>query len=53
MLRFEELGFELLTRGLYRLFFRDMEITELSTEELRFRSTRRGGYVCASVFSPS
>ena len=39
--RFEELGFELISPGLYRVFFRDMEIGELNAEELRFRSARR------------
>jgi hypothetical protein len=33
--RFEELGFELITPGYYRVFFRDMEIGELNAEELR------------------
>ena len=33
--RFEELGVELITPGLYRVFFRDMEIGELNSEELR------------------
>jgi hypothetical protein len=31
--RFEELGVELITPGLYRVFFRDMEIGELNSEE--------------------
>jgi transposase InsO family protein len=39
--RFEELAFELITPGLYRVFFRDMEIGELNVEELRFRAARR------------
>jgi hypothetical protein len=39
--RFEELGVELITPGLYRVFFRDMEIGELNSEELRFRVARR------------
>jgi integrase/recombinase XerD len=39
--RFEELGVELITPGLYRVFFRDMEIGELNSEELRFRAARR------------
>ena len=39
--RFEELGVELITPGLYRVFFRDMEIGEFSSEELRFRAARR------------
>nr|WP_260740654.1 helix-turn-helix domain-containing protein [Edaphobacter lichenicola] len=39
--RFEELGVELITPGLYRVFFRDMEIGELNPEELRFRAARR------------
>ena len=39
--RFEELGVELITPGLYRVFFRDMEIGELDSEELRFRAARR------------
>jgi hypothetical protein len=39
--RFEELGFELVSPGLYRVFFRNMEIGELNAEELRFRSARR------------
>jgi hypothetical protein len=39
--RFEELGVEWITPGLYRVFFRDMEIGELNSEELRFRAARR------------
>jgi hypothetical protein len=39
--RFEELGFELITPGCYKVFFRDMEIGELNAEELRFRAARR------------
>jgi hypothetical protein len=39
--RFEELGFELITPGLHRVFFRDMEIGELNVEELRLRAARR------------
>ena len=39
--RFEELGVELITPGLYRVFFRDMEIGEFSSEEMRFRAARR------------
>ena len=39
--RFEELGFESVTPGFYRVFFRDLEIGELNTEELRFRAARR------------
>jgi hypothetical protein len=37
MVYFEELGVELITPGL----FRDMEIGELNSEELRFRAARR------------
>ena len=39
--RLEELGVELITPALYRVFFRDMEIGELNFEELRFRAARR------------
>ena len=39
--RFEELALELITPGLYRVFFRDMEIGEFNAEELRFRAARR------------
>jgi hypothetical protein len=39
--RFEEFGVELITPGLYRVFFRNMEIGELNSEELRFRAARR------------
>jgi hypothetical protein len=39
--RFEELGFELITPGFYKAFFRNMEIGELNAEQLRFRSARR------------
>ena len=39
--RFEELGVELITPRLYRVFFRDMEIGEFSSEEMRFRAARR------------
>jgi hypothetical protein len=39
--RFEELAFELITLGFYRVFFRDMEIGELNVEELRFRVARQ------------
>ncbi|NYF49949.1 hypothetical protein HDF12_000314 [Edaphobacter lichenicola] len=38
--RFEELGFELITPAVYRVF-RDMAIGELNVEELRFRAARR------------
>jgi hypothetical protein len=41
--RFEELGFELISQGFYRVYFRDLEIGELNAEELRFRSARRLG----------
>lgn len=37
----EELGSESISPGLYRGFFRDMEIGELSGEELCFRAARR------------
>ena len=39
--RLEELGFELITPGFYRVFFRDMEIGELNVKEHRFRAARR------------
>jgi len=39
--RFEELGFELITPGFYKVFFRNMEIGKLNIEELRFRAARR------------
>jgi hypothetical protein len=39
--RFEELGFELITPGFYRVLFRNLEIGELNAEELRLRSARR------------
>jgi hypothetical protein len=39
--RLEELGFESIAPGFYRVFFRDMEIGELNVEELRFRAARR------------
>jgi hypothetical protein len=39
--RFEELAFELITPGFYRVCFRNMEIGEFNAEELRFRSARR------------
>jgi hypothetical protein len=39
--RFEKLGVELITPGLYRVFFPDMEIGEFSFEEMRFRAARR------------
>jgi hypothetical protein len=39
--RFEELGLELITSGLCRVFFRDMEIEELNSEEFRFRAALR------------
>ena len=38
---FEELAFELITPGFYRVYFRDMEIGELNAEELRFQAARR------------
>jgi hypothetical protein len=41
VLRFEELGFELISPGLYRVFFRNLEIGEFSAEELCFRTARR------------
>jgi hypothetical protein len=39
--RFEELAFELITPGFYKVFSREMEIGELNAEELRFRAARR------------
>jgi Integrase core domain len=39
--RFEELAFELVTPGFYRVYFRDMEIGGLNVDELRFRAARR------------
>jgi hypothetical protein len=39
--RSEELAFELITPGIYRAFYRDMEIRELNAEELRFGAARR------------
>ena len=39
--RFEELALELTTPGFYRVYFRDLEVGELSAEELRFRAARR------------
>jgi hypothetical protein len=33
--RFEDLGFELITPGFYRVFFRNLEIGEFNAEELR------------------
>jgi hypothetical protein len=39
--RFEELGFEMVRQGFYRVFFRDLEIGEFNVEELRFRTARR------------
>ncbi|HEY1806239.1 MAG TPA: hypothetical protein VGG45_17330 [Terracidiphilus sp.] len=44
--RFEESGFESVTPGFYRVFFRDMEIGELDAEELRFRAARRVVWAC-------
>jgi hypothetical protein len=44
--RFEELVFELITPGFYRVFFREMEIGELNSEELRFRAARRVVRAC-------
>jgi hypothetical protein len=39
--RFEELAFEMVRPGLYRVFFREMEIGEFNVEELHFRTGRR------------
>ena len=39
--RFEELAFELVTPGFYRVYFRDMEIGGLNVEELCLRAARR------------
>ena len=39
--RFEELALELITSGLYRVYFRDLEVGELNAEEPRFRAARR------------
>ncbi len=36
--RLEELGVELITPGLCKVFFGDMEIGELNSGELRFRA---------------
>ena len=35
--RFEELAFELITPGIYRAFYRDMEIGELNAEDPSYR----------------
>jgi hypothetical protein len=37
--RFEELAYELVTPGFYRVYFRDMEIGGLNVDELRFRNS--------------
>ena len=39
--RFEEIGFEQVTEGIYKVFFRSMEIGEFDVEALRFRPVRR------------
>ena len=39
--RSEELEVELITPRLYRVFFRDMEIGQPNSEEIRFRAARR------------
>jgi hypothetical protein len=48
--RFEELAFELITPGFYRVFFRDMEIGELNAEELRFRAPGEWSELPMSAF---
>jgi hypothetical protein len=37
VLRFEDLGFELVAEEFYNVFFRDLEIGEFDAEALRFR----------------
>jgi len=37
VLRFEDLGFELVAEDFYKVFFRDAEIGEFDAEALRFR----------------
>ena len=37
VLRFEDLGFELVAEDFYKVFFRDVEIGEFEAEFLRFR----------------
>jgi hypothetical protein len=37
VLRFEDLGFELVAEDFYKVFFRDVEIGEFDAEALRFR----------------
>lgn len=37
--RFEDLGFEMIGEGFYRVFFREREIGEFDVEALRFRPT--------------
>ena len=40
VLRFEDLGFELVEEDFYKVFFRDVEIGEFEVETLRFRPVR-------------
>jgi hypothetical protein len=35
--RFENLGFELIAEGFYKVFFREVQMGELDAEALRFR----------------
>lgn len=44
--RFEELALELVHPGLYRVYFRDLEIGELDAGELRFHAARRDRLFC-------
>lgn len=37
VLRFEDLGFELVAEDFYKVFFRNVEIGEFDAEALRFR----------------
>jgi hypothetical protein len=37
VLRFEDLGFELVAEDFYKVFFRNLEIGEFDAEALRFR----------------
>ena len=45
--RFEELAFELITPGFYRVFFRDMEIGELNVRRASLQSCAKG---CLSLW---
>lgn len=49
VLRFENLGFELVAEDFYKVFFRDVEFGEFEAEFLRFRPLQVLPRTCATL----